>query len=266
MEESIKSMLRQACSALLRPIASMLLKAGMTWKEFSDISKTVFVAVASEEFGIKGRPTNVSRTSILTGISRKEVRRQRDMIEADVPLIPEKTTDATRLLSAWFQDELYCDENGMPKPLPRSGPVPSFQTLFETYGGDTPEQTLIKELQKVGSVVEDNDGRIVAKRRYYMPVQTDIGHIQIFCSNLNDHANTLCKNLYGGDADKRLEGIAVNFLIDPDALVEFRKIADQSGQRFLEETDAWLTEHSIDENETNKTSIRLGIGVYAIEG
>ena len=73
MSNDTKSLLQSVCRQILRPLASMLLKCGMTWKEFSDISKSVFVEAATEEFGIDGRPTNVSRVSILTGISRKEV-------------------------------------------------------------------------------------------------------------------------------------------------------------------------------------------------
>jgi hypothetical protein len=76
MDLDIKSTLRLACGALLRPIASVVLKCGMTWREFSELSKSVFVSVATDEFGIRGRPTNISRVSILTGISRKEVKRQ----------------------------------------------------------------------------------------------------------------------------------------------------------------------------------------------
>ncbi len=264
-EQSIKLLLQKACQALLRPIASVLLKTGMTWKEFSDISKTVFVSVATDEFGIRGRPTNVSKTSILTGISRKEVKRQRDLIQEGGALMPNKTTDASRLLTAWYQDSDYVDEQGEPMTLTRHGPAPSFQSLFDTYGGDTPEQTLIKELSGVGSIEIDDDGQLHAKRRYHMPVQTDIGHIQVFCSILIDHANTLSKNLYGDETERLIEGMAINHSIDPDALDAFREFADQRGQLLLEEIDEWLSGHCIDVNSTEKTPIRLGLGVYGFE-
>ena len=117
MDQSVISVIRRACRQLLRPIASVVLKCGMTWKEFSDLSKSVFVEVASGEFGIRGRPTNVSRVSILTGISRKEVKRQRLLLEASEPGAATKTTDATRLLSGWHQDPDFLDDRGQPLPL-----------------------------------------------------------------------------------------------------------------------------------------------------
>ena len=70
MKKNVNAALLSACRILLRPIALLLLKGGVTWREFSELSKSVFVSVATDEFGISGRPTNVSRVSILTGISR----------------------------------------------------------------------------------------------------------------------------------------------------------------------------------------------------
>lgn len=266
MELDVKNTLRNACATLLRPIASVLLRSGMTWKEFSDLSKGVFVSVASDEFGVRGRPTNVSRVSILTGISRKEVKRQRDLLAAAAPAASSKTTDATRLLSGWHQDPDYVGADGAPLAMPRSGPAPSFESLFETYGGDTPEQTLLKELRSAGSVEEDADGRLVARRRYHMPADMDAGLLRFFGTNLHDHAATLRNNLAGDGSAKRLEGFAVDDRIDPAAAAEFQAFVDQRGQQFLEEIDAWLAEHRVEPNDTKTRPVRLGLGVYAIQG
>jgi hypothetical protein len=262
----VKSTLHNACQALLRPIASVLMRSGMTWKEFSDLSKTVFVAVATEEFGIRGRPTNVSRTSILTGISRKEVKRQRALMAEAAPAASTKTTDATRLLAGWHQDPVYADGQGVPLPLPKSGPAPSFASLFETYGGDTPEQTLIKELTNAGSVTLRSDELLVANRRYHMPAYMDVDGLRLFGTNLFDHAQTLSNNLAANGAPKRLEGFAVDDRVRPDAVDEFLQFVDAQGQQFLEQVDDWLNQHRIDSSDSTTSPVRLGLGVYAIQG
>ena len=41
---------------------------------------------------------------------------------------------------------------------------------------------------------------------------------------------------------------------------------DRRGQDILEEIDDWLNEHRVDESDSSITPIRLGLGVYAIEG
>ena len=266
MEYDIQSTLRNACAALLRPIASVVMRSGMTWKEFADLSKTVFVSVATDEFGIRNRPTNVSRVSILTGISRKEVKRQRGLLDRAIPSASSKTTDATRLLSGWHQDTVYADADGRPLPLAKNGSAPSFETLFAAYGGDTPEQTLLKELLSAGSVVEDAGGKLLARRRYHMPAEMDAGLLRFFGTNLFDHAETLRNNLEGSDTPKRLEGFAVDDHVDPAAVDAFRAFVDERGQQFLEEVDTWLAEHRIRSNSTETRPVRLGLGVYAIEG
>ena len=266
MDIDIKATLRNALAALLRPIASIVMQSGMTWKEFADLSKTVFVSVATDEFGIRNRPTNISRVSILTGISRKEVKRQRDLLAEPTPPASSKTTDATRLLSGWHQDPVYTDESGQPLPLPREGDNPSFASLFAAYGGDTPEQTLLKELAAAGSVVEDAEGRLVAQRRYHMPADMDAGLLRFFGTNLFDHAETLRNNLADGDTPKRLEGFAVDSQVDAAAVEAFHEFVDQRGQQFLEEVDAWLAEHRVNPNSLETRPVRLGLGVYAIEG
>lgn len=262
----IKSTLRSACRALLRPIASVVLKCGMTWREFSELSKSMFVSVASDEFGIRGRPTNISRVSILTGISRKEVKRQRELLEEPAASVSPKTTDATRLLSGWHQDPKYLGADGGPLALQVKGPTPSFQSLFENYGGDTPLQTLSRELLKAGSIDRDTQGRFVAKRRYHMPVEMDPGSIRFFGTNLFDHANTLCNNVTDDTNERRLEGFAVDDQIHPAAVEEFRSYLDERGQQFLEEIDDWLSRHRVNINESKTIPVRLGLGLYAIEG
>jgi len=266
MATDIKSTLRSSCRALLRPIASVVLKCGMTWREFSELSKAVFVSVASDEFGVRGRPTNVSRVSILTGISRKEVKRQRELLLEPAASASPKTTDATRLLSGWHQDPDYVDAGGAPIALDLRGMKPSFASLFESYGGDTPEQTLSRELLAAGSIEKDSRDRYVAKRRYHMPVDMDPGSIRFFGTNLFDHANTLSNNVNGESNERRLEGFAVDDQIHPDAVDEFRTYLDEWGQQFLEEVDDWLNEHRLEPNESKVIPVRLGLGVYAIEG
>ena len=94
MDHDIKSSVLAACRVLLRPIVRLLLKSGVTWKEFADVAKTSFVEVATDEFGIRGRPTNVSRVAILTGINRHDISRQR----ADLARITSYNVCYTKLL------------------------------------------------------------------------------------------------------------------------------------------------------------------------
>jgi len=266
METNPKISVHAACRRVLRPLASMLLRFGMTWREFSEISKSVFVQAATEEFGIHGRPTNVSRVSILTGIARKEVKRQRELITAEEPSVPRKTTDATRLLSGWHQDPEFIDDNALPKLLPESGPRASFEALFARYGGDIAMPTMIKELLKTGAMECLASGEFKVLMRYYQPSLADSENLLFAVDRIHDVIQTMNNNVFVSESHTpRFGGFAANDRIPLTAVPAFRQFMDKRGQAFLEEIDDWLTEHAETGATQSTNTARVGISLFATE-
>jgi len=266
METNVKPAIWTACRLLLRPIAAMMLKCGMTWKEFSELSKSVFVEAATDDYGIKGRPTNVTRVSILTGIGRKEVKRQRDLLASDKPVIKEKTTDATRLLSGWHQDPAYLEADSVPLLLSESGAAPSFESLCAGYGGDIAMTAMLKELLKTQALERMSDGRLRAISRYYQPAMHDDENLNFAVLRIKDLIETMNNNVFPDEANSpRFGGYADNDRIPPQAVPLFRKFLDRRGQAFLEEIDDWLTAHAESDGEKTRERVRIGVGLYAIE-
>ena len=262
MENTTTTTLK-ALRLLFRPVARILLKAGVNWKELIEVCKATYVEVATDDFGIRGRPTNVSRVAILTGFSRREVRRLRDLNAQQEPAAFERMNYATRVLSGWYTDKDFLDDSGEPRQLAASGSNPSFDSLCSRYSGDVPATTMLKELRHVGAVEETDSGRLEVKTRYYMPVLTDPAQVLRSGSVLRDVGQTVAYNLHrdGGDPS-RFEGRATNTEIPSKAIPEFRDFIEQEGQAFLEKVDAWLTEH---EDGQAGDTVRLGLGAYWIE-
>ncbi|MGB5738893.1 MAG: DUF6502 family protein, partial [Woeseia sp.] len=75
MSDSVKRGLLAAYSKLLRPLVRILLKQGVTYAEFSEVVKTVFVTIAAQEFRVPGKKMSKARIAIVTGLTRKEVQR-----------------------------------------------------------------------------------------------------------------------------------------------------------------------------------------------
>jgi hypothetical protein len=266
----------QACRTILRPIASLLLKCGMTWREFAEVSKGVFVAVASQEYGLHGRPTNVSRVSILTGVSRKEVTRVRALLEQETDPLPNKTTDATRLLSGWHQDPDFISVEGVPRILPPEGDGASFAALWQRYGGDIPLTSMRKELERAGAITTLPDGALRVERRYFMPKSFDPEWLLNAGSMLRDLGTSITHNLDAGPVaapsrdvatGRHFIGRAANDSVDLAALPEFESFVEKNGQEFLERVDKWLTEHEAKPAAGGaRRRARLGLGVFLISG
>ena len=248
---------------LFQPIARILLKAGVNWKDLVEVCKATYVEVATNDFGIRGRPTNVSRVAILTGFSRSEVRRLRGLLDQEELAGFDRMNSATRVLTGWHSDEDFLDDAGQPRPLATSGRNPSFETLCSRYGGDVRATTMLKELRHVGAIAAEADGRLVAKTRYYMPALTDPEQMLRSGSVLQDVGNTVAFNLHrGGDEPSRFERRASNAELPESAIPAFRDFIEKEGQAFLERVDAWLSDHEDDEAEE---TVRLGLGAYLIE-
>lgn len=265
----------KAFRLFFRPVAQMLLRAGVNWREVAELGKATFVEVATRDFGIRGRPTNISRVAILTGFSRREVRRLRDLLDSEDEASFERINYATRLLSGWWQDPDYTDDEGRPRLLKRSGEDPSFESLCERYSGDVPASTVLKELLHVGAIAEVDDGRLEARSRVYIPVLMDPEQMLRSGKVLEDIGDTVAYNLHRGKADpSRFERRATNTQISHEHLPEFREFIEQEGQAFLEKVDAWLTDHEMSAGDTTPgdtdnvdsvEAIRLGMGAYWIE-
>ena len=261
--EKTKTATIRAFRLLFRPLARILLRAGINWKELSEICKLCYVDVATEDFGIRGRPTNISRVAILTGFTRREVRRLRDRLTDEEPVTFDRMNYATRVLSGWYGDRDYLDPDGIPLRLAVNDKSPSFESLCARYSGDVPATTILKELKHVGAVVEDSKGMLVAKTRYYMPVHMDPEQILRSGSVLEDIGHTVAYNLHRTSKDpSRFERRVTNTKIATDAIPNFKKFLDEEAQAFLERVDEWLTEH---EDPQERTCVRLGMGAYWIE-
>jgi len=169
MQNDIQRQILGAFLIALRPIARIFLRFGMGYREFSDITKTAFVDVATSEYGLRGRPTNISRVAVMTGLTRKEIRRVREKIEKGDLSVVVKSTPLSEMLHRWHADNDYLDSAGRPVVLPFSGEGVSFSSLAKKYGGDIPPGAMRTELKRVGAVIEDEQGNLQAVSRVIHP-------------------------------------------------------------------------------------------------
>ncbi len=270
MDTSPKGSVVLACRILLRPIVRLLLRSGIPWKDFAELGKTAYVEVATDEFGIRGRPTNASRVAILSGLSRREVARQRDLLEADLGEAENSYMNpAQRVLTGWHQDPEYLLADGKPREIVQEGKSPSFVDLCQRYAGDIPATALLKELRKVGAVHETDGQKLRVLQRVYFPAQFDAAKVLRAGGVMEDIGNTVVYDLLSPDGQGlRFERRAENDFIDLRHLPAFQAMLAAEGQAFLERVDAWLSDHEAKRTPAGENPprvMRLGVGVYHIQ-
>ncbi|HJR71604.1 MAG TPA: DUF6502 family protein [Gammaproteobacteria bacterium] len=251
---------------LLRPVVRLLVRCGVTWKELAELCKLVYVEVAAADFGKRGRPTNASRIAILTGLSRREVKRAKELLSEQGDsgfMTVERINHASRVLSAWYQDaEFRSANNGKPRLLPLEGES-SFSTLAKRYAPDIPPTAMLKELRSVGAIRITPEGKIRALARYFMPMSLDPAAVVRVGSVLRDLGDKITYNQLRGDGERsRFEGRATNVRVRRVARRAFAEYLESRGMAFLEDVDSWLSAHEA-KNAGEKTD-RIGVGVYLI--
>ena len=267
-----------ACRQLMEPIIGILLRNGVTHKDLALICKQLYVQVATDEFGIRGRDTNLSRVAMLTGIDRKEVARIKESLQNNEQSEQNQQHQdrLTRLLSAWHQDADFCTSDNQPLPLAIEGEQ-SFALLVRRYGGDFPASALLKELKNAGAVETFDGDRVIATKRYFLPAQSDPGALLRAGSVLQDIGSTLHHNIYKANTEKlsarapaplraqqalRFERRASNTRMPLDTATAFQQFVEQQGQAFLEDIDAWLSQHEQSDLAPDAPHWRLGVGAY----
>lgn len=266
-----------AFATALTPIVRMALRSGIGFRDFSVLIKKLFVRVASEDFGIQGRPTNISRVAVMTGLDRKEIKRLREEggMESQVSASP-ATDRISRLLSGWHLDPIYQDEQGRPRALPvkANDGLADFFQLARDYAGDVPAVALKKELLRVAVIAEDELGWVRPLTRAYIPPADEVDAILRAGQVLEDLGGTLHHNIFlAAKAAQRFERRAVSSDIDIRHRAEFYAFLASQGQSFLETIDAWLSEHQTAHPDPHglgwphnrAQTVRLGAGLFCID-
>ncbi|MEM6809151.1 MAG: DUF6502 family protein [Pseudomonadota bacterium] len=169
MRSATQEKILDLLSKALKPLVHLLIESGIGHREFAEVAKRAYVDVASRNYGIRGRSTNISRVAVMTGLTRKEVKRVRDELSGATGTQGQKPIPASVILSQWHNDPKFCDEDGNPKDLPFDSAPVTFADLVREYAGDIPPGAIRTELVRVGSVEVLENGDIRALRKFYLP-------------------------------------------------------------------------------------------------
>jgi hypothetical protein len=165
MQNDTQRQIHSAILLVLRPIARALLRGGVGYREFSEIAKTAFVDIATKDYGLRGRPTNISRVAVMTGLTRKEVRRIRGNGEISTKDLAVKDTPISQILHRWHTDTEFLTESGEPLPLSFDDDETSFASLVRKYGGDVPPGAMRTELERINALRVGDDNKLSPTKR-----------------------------------------------------------------------------------------------------
>lgn len=255
--------LLRALRHLLAPLVRLLLANQITYPLFSALLKGVYVEMADREFRLEGRPQTASRTSLLTGIHRKEIRRLRE--EAPVEFTPPASVSlGARLVLQWTGSPRFLDRRQRPLVLPLhddgSG-GPCFEELVASISTDIRARSVLDEWQRLGVVEMDAEGRMQLRVDAFVPSQGFDEKAHYFGRNLHDHIAAAAHNLAGGRPPLFERSVYYDGL-SADSVAELRRLAERVGMKALQTVNRRALELHERDAERDDTRLRMAFGAY----
>jgi hypothetical protein len=250
----------------LRPIAKVLLGAGVSYSQFEELAKRAFVEQSLGERDGRGRVTNVSRVAVRTGLSRKEVARIREILQSnrnheDTVF---RSGRPARVLQLWHSHPLFQGKDDKPIDLPFDEGEQNFTTLVKLVGGDIPVGAVKAELLSAGGMMELPDGKLRVCRRHFVPVDFGEDLVVGFAFIVAPLLETLEHNA-ADPASAFIQRVAYSDNLPRPEHVAFKALAHQRAEHFVQGVDEWLTAHEENPMESDSSGKRLGVGVYYFE-
>jgi hypothetical protein len=266
MSNSVKPGLLSAFKVLLRPLVRILLRHGISFAEFADILKAVYVEIAVTEFKVDGKRGTKSRIAVITGLTRKEVSRVVEVAGAENQGAKSNLNRVARVLAGWHTDPDFIGPYGMPLEIRYEDgglSTVTFSTLVRRYSGDMSPRSMLDELMRVGAVVETEPSWLKVLRRVYEPqtlAQDNFERVGEVVKNFVDTVDfNLQKEKLGAGRFERIvyspEGIR------NEDMPRFDRYIKERCQALLEEIDNWIAQLEVPE-KGNKNVTHTGIGIY----
>jgi len=197
MSQSSSHIVLACVLKVMRPLARLLLKNGVTYTAFAQALKPVFLQAAQDELNRLGRPTTDSAASLLSGVHRRDVRNLTRLAPAvDQAAAREPLSLVTQVVARWLSEPALLYADGKARTLERGAAADGFDQLVTKVSSDVRPRAVLDELLRLGAVEETLEG-IRMLDRVFTPRQGQEEMARLFADNLHDHLAAAGKNLQG---------------------------------------------------------------------
>lgn len=250
--------LLQQGAEMLRPLVRLLIANGGTYPQLARQLKDIFIDEARQALLDSGRKDTDSALTLLTGVHRKEIRNR---VSRSGEVVPDLSL-ASQVYTRWLTDPAYCDADGKPLALARSGDAPSFESLARAVSKDLHPRTLLDELIRLGLVHVELD-RLLLNGEAFVPQAGFAEKLSMLVANVADHLATGAYNLMSESAPLLEQSVFADQLHQA-SVVQLQQLARQLWQQdFKTMVDEASRLCAIDEPRGGQQRVRFGVYFYA---
>lgn len=138
------------------------MRGGIGIDELVRAAKRAYLRAAMQVVVRQDARVNISRLSVATGMTRKEVAALLENLEEGGAATAKRRGQhrALRVLKGWMTDSRFRNSSGHPDELKFRGPKKSFTLLVKLYGGDVTPKSVLHELERIEIVEVSTAGTV----------------------------------------------------------------------------------------------------------
>lgn len=252
---------------LLLPIARLLVGAGTGIDEFVRAAKRAYLRAAMDTVLPHDRRVNVSRLSVATGMTRKEVSVLLNSSTGTRRGGNRRSGEqrALRVLRGWLTDPRFQNRNGRPEILSYRGPKKSFTVLVRLYGGDVTPKSVLRELERMNIVGITRTGALRVRARGKRNNVETRYHLAELARLFEDFASAIVRPSSGAEAPPFF-GFKDSPVLSSEDAASFVRTFSRRAAALLEDFQQWSAGRHGTKLEPHRANeaVRIGLGVYLV--
>ncbi len=267
--QNYQQTLLKALLIILKPLARIALQHSISYGPFSEVVKLAFVQAAYEDFSIENRKQTISRVAVLTGLTRKVVKRLKEGIPAPSYQLARRYNRAARVIAGWRRDPAFLTAQGESADLPFTGEDEevSFSMLAKFYSGDIHPRAILDELLRIEAVAKLASGHIRLQKETYLPHSDKEMKLNILGTDVAYLINTIGHNLEAKPAEAFVQRKVLYDNLPAESLSGVKQHVVLHAQKLIDHYDKYLSSMDRDTSPNVEGSGRYtaGVGIYYFE-
>lgn len=207
---------------------------------------------------------NISRLSVATGMTRKEVSALLNEASSYRETITKRIGQqrALRVLRGWLADSRFQKNNGQPDELPYRGGKRSFALLVKNYGGDVTPKSVLRELERI-EVVEVTETGSLRLRTSRSRAAAEVHYKLVDLARLfEDFALAAIEP--GPNTQERTFFFKDSTVFSAADAAYFMRRFSRRAAAYVEDFEQWTAGRELIESRQSNQAIRVGLGVYLL--
>ena len=255
--------LAKAVKMLCKPLIRLLIEKGITFPQFRELIKNIYVEVADENFSLDDKRPSDSRIFILTGVHRKDIKRIRQQTEEDDSVITTSSASLSgEIVARWSSMPEYTDEKGKPKQLLKVGKnnEPGFDKLVSGINKDVRAKVILDEWLRL-NMIRMKDDYVVLNQSAFVNNKEFNDMAYYLGHNVHDHVSSCVNNILAENEPMFERSVYYAFLTK-NSVDKLNTIASKKGNELLQHLNKQAIKFYDADKGKSDANHRMRLGVY----